>query len=87
MDKAWLITNLEDARHALDRAISEIKQHEAAEEHIAQQVVGEVYAKLNYAWNSRAAVPAPPDRAHYDEWIRYPKVMDIYVGGDDKSTA
>jgi hypothetical protein len=85
MDKPWLIVNLEDARQALDRAISEIKALDAADEHVAQQLVGEAYIKLNYAWNSRAGTADSSDQTKYDEWIKYPRVMDIYTGSDEKS--
>ncbi len=85
MDKPWLIVNLEDARQALDRAITEIKALDAGDEHVAQQLVGEVYIKLNYAWNSRAGAPDLSGPTKYGEWISYPRVMDIYTGSDEKS--
>ena len=82
MDKAWLIANLEDARQELERAITEIQALEAGDEHVAQQLVGEAYLKLNYAWNSRAGAPESQSQSRYEELIRYPNLMDIYSGGD-----
>jgi hypothetical protein len=87
MNKPWLITNLEDARQALDRAIAEIKTLEVEDEHVAQQLVAEAYIKLNYAWNSRATAPDSLGQTKYDEWIKYPKAMDIYTGADEKGSA
>jgi len=87
MNKPWLITNLEDARQALARAISEIKTLDGDDDCIAQDMVGEAYVKLNYAWNSRAAPVGSSGDSEYDEWIKYPKEMDIYTGGDGKPSA
>ncbi|MFO1523570.1 MAG: hypothetical protein U1G05_16365 [Kiritimatiellia bacterium] len=84
MNKPWLIANLEDARQELERAIGEIKELDARDEHVAQQLIAETYIKLNYAWNSRASAHDSSDQARYDEWIKYPKVMDIYSGAEEK---
>jgi len=78
MDKTWLVTNLELAHGELEEAIAEIKQLPEEDEFLAKQLLGEVYLKLNYAWNSRNMPDNLPDK--YYEFIRYPKEMDIYTG-------
>lgn len=87
MDKAWLIVNLEEARQALDRAISEIRTLDIEDEPIAQQLVAEAYIKLNYAWHSRAGVSDSSGLGNHNEWIKYPKVMDTYTESDDGRSA
>ncbi len=79
MNTPWIIANLEDARQALAYAISEIKTLETADHCIAQDLIAEVYIKLNYAWNSRTGPGDSLEDGRYDERIKYPKEMDIYT--------
>jgi hypothetical protein len=81
VDKNWLIANLQDARQALESAISEVEQLESDDELVAQQLISEVYIKLNYAWNSRGGVTDSDDAKEYNKRIKYPRVMDIYSDG------
>lgn len=82
MNKPYLIANLEDARQTLERAIQEIRVLDACDEYVAQQLVAEAYIKLNFAWNSRTSLGDSWEDSKYFEWIKYPKEMDIYTGGD-----
>ena len=84
MNKTWLIANLEDTRVELQRAIDEIRCLDSQDEHIAQQLIGEVFLKLNFAWNARHSNGNEAD-GKYADWIQYPKVMDIYSGSDRKT--
>ena len=79
MDKKWMIVNLQEAHSELERAIAEIKGMSEDEEFLAQQILGEVYIKLNYAWNSRE-MKGLESNDRYHEMIQYPKEMDIYSG-------
>jgi hypothetical protein len=79
MDKNWLNINLKQAQQELADAMSEIDTMDPDEDYLAQQVLAEVYIKLNYAWNSRNMVDTTGKDQYY-ELIQYPKEMDNYSG-------
>ena len=78
MNKEWLIINLEEAKYWIENAIKEIDSLDDDDDSVAQGLVGEAYIKMNYAWNSRKG--PEPEGTHDQDYIKYPKEMDIYVG-------
>lgn len=73
MDAEWVLATLTDALEALESAIEEVEADPDAIAELLPAAIPEVYAKLNYAWNSRILGAAALDQVDHDELIAFPK--------------
>ena len=75
MDAEWVLTTLTDALEALEEAIEEVESEPDAVDELLPKLLPLIYAKLNYAWNSRELGPEAIDTLDHDELIAFPKDM------------
>lgn len=73
MDADWVLATLTDALEALETAIEEIEADPDAIDDLLPTAIPAVYAKLNYAWNSRELGAQAIDLVDHDELIAFPK--------------
>jgi hypothetical protein len=72
MDAEWILATLNDALAELQEAVAAIDGAPEAVEELLPELLPAVYAKLNYAWNSRELGPEALDRLDHDELIAWP---------------
>lgn len=73
MDADWVLATLTDALEALETVIEEIEADPDAIDDLLPTAIPAVYAKLNYAWNSRELGAQAIDLVDHDELIAFPK--------------
>ena len=73
MDADWVLATLTDALEALETVIEEIEADPDAIDDLLPTAIPAVYAKLNYAWNSRELGAQAIDLVGHDELIAFPK--------------
>ncbi|WP_313953534.1 hypothetical protein [Accumulibacter sp.] len=73
MDAEWVLATLTDAMEALEEAVAELEADPEAIEELLPQMMPAIYAKLNYAWNSRELGAAALEQLDHDELIAFPK--------------
>ena len=73
MDADWLLATLTDALEALAGAIDEIEADPEAIDELLPAAMPAIYAKLNYAWNSRELGAEAIETIDHDELVAYPK--------------
>ncbi len=77
MDAEWILTTLTDAMEALEEAIGELESDPQAVDELLPQLLPAIYAKLNYAWNSRELGPEAIDKLDHDELVAFPKDLPM----------
>ena len=77
MDAEWVLTTLSDAMEALEEAIDELESDPEAVDELLPQLMPAIYAKLNYAWNSRELGPKAIDQLDHDELVGFPKDLPM----------
>jgi len=77
MDAEWVLTTLTDAVEALEEAIGELESDPEAVDELLPQLMPAIYAKLNYAWNSRELGPEAIDKLDHDELVGFPKDLPM----------
>ncbi|MCP5247389.1 MAG: hypothetical protein H6942_02415 [Candidatus Accumulibacter sp.] len=77
MDAEWVITTLTDAMEALEEVIGELEADPQAIDELLPAVMPAIYAKLNYAWNSRQLGPAAIDQLDHDDLVAFPKDLPM----------
>ena len=73
MDADWVLATLNDVMDALEDGLSELEANPEAIDELLPQVLPAIYAKLNYAWNSRELGPQAIERLDHDALIAFPK--------------
>jgi|LakMenEpi03Aug12_release.lakeMendotaPanAssembly.Ray.scaffolds.fasta_scaffold751981_2 hypothetical protein len=79
MDRNWFLVNLKEAKGALDDLVAEVESEEDSgmAEAVALAHIVFVYAKLNYAWNTRAVGDEVIEGVRYDQAVQFPKDFDL----------
>ena len=77
MDAEWVLTTLTDAMEALEEAIGELESDPEAVDERLPQLLPAIYAKLNYAWNSRELGPKAIDKLDHDQLVDFPKDLPM----------
>ncbi|WP_291993357.1 hypothetical protein [Candidatus Accumulibacter sp. ACC003] len=77
MDAEWVLTTLTDAMEALEATIGELESDPEAVDERLPQLLPAIYAKLNYAWNSRELGPEAIDKLDHDALIGFPKDLPL----------
>ncbi|MBE2257875.1 MAG: hypothetical protein IAE88_03405 [Rhodobacteraceae bacterium] len=77
MDAEWVITTLTDAMEALEEVIGELEADPQAIDELLPAAMPAIYAKLNYAWNSRQLGPAAIDQLDHDDLVAFPKDLPM----------
>jgi len=77
MDAEWTLTTLNDVMDALEEAFAAIEADPDAVDTLLPELMPSIYAKLNYAWNSRELGPAAIDQINHDELIAYPEDLPL----------
>lgn len=77
MDAEWMLVTLGDAAAALEELIEDIEADPDAAEELLDERMATVYAKLNYAWNTRDSGPGAIDTVDHDELVGWPKDLEI----------
>lgn len=77
MDPDWVLATLNDVMDALDEAIGEIASNPEEMADLLAEVMPAIYAKLNYAWNSRELGPQAIDVLDHDDLIAFPKDLSL----------
>jgi len=73
MDAEWVLATLNDVMDALEDAVGELERSPQAVDLLLPEVMPAIYAKLNYAWNSRELGAAALEQLDHDELIAFPK--------------
>lgn len=77
MDAEWVLTTLTDAMEALEEVIGELEADPEAVAELLPQLLPAVYAKLNYAWNSRELGPQAIEQLDHDQLIAFPREIAL----------
>lgn len=73
MDAEWVIVTLQDALATLEETLAEIEADPDAVAELLQEHMPAVFAKLNYAWNTREAGPAAIETMDHDVLVGWPE--------------
>ncbi|MEG1970236.1 MAG: hypothetical protein RR101_08940 [Burkholderiaceae bacterium] len=73
MDAEWVLATLNDALAELQAAVDAIESEPDAAAELMPELLPAVYAKLNYAWNSRDLGPEAIEQLEHDELIAWPE--------------
>ncbi|NQD37664.1 hypothetical protein HPT27_11565 [Permianibacter sp. IMCC34836] len=77
MDADWVLTTLNDALSALEDVITELESDPESIDELLPELMPAIYAKLNYAWNSRELGPEAIDKLDHNELIGFPKDLPL----------
>ena len=77
MDADWILATLNDALSALEDAITELESDPEAVEELLPELMPAIYAKLNYAWNSRDLGAEAIEKLEHDVLIGFPKDLPL----------
>lgn len=77
MDAEWILLTLRDAATSLDELIEDIDDEPDAAHELLAERMATIYAKLNYAWNTRDSGPSALDTVDHDELVGWPKDLSI----------
>ena len=77
MDADWILTTLNDALSALEDAVVELESDPDSIDELLPELMPAIYAKLNYAWNSRELGPEAIDKLDHNELIGFPKDLPL----------
>lgn len=72
MDADWILLTLRDAATALDDLIEDIDDDPDAAHELLDEQMAAIYAKLNFAWNTRHSGPAAIDTIDHDALVDWP---------------
>ncbi|HPE02498.1 MAG TPA: hypothetical protein PK326_11150 [Burkholderiaceae bacterium] len=75
MDAEWILATLNDALAQLHETIAAIDGAPEAVEELLPELLPAVYAKLNYAWNSRELGPEALDQLDHDALVAWPEAF------------
>jgi len=77
MDADWILTTLNDALSSLEEVVTELESDPDSVDELLPELMAMVYAKLNYAWNSRELGPEAIDKLDHDQLVGFPKDLEI----------
>ncbi|MFN4289324.1 MAG: hypothetical protein ACK4E7_00425 [Permianibacter sp.] len=77
MDADWILTTLNDALSSLEDVVTELESDPDSVDERLPELMATVYAKLNYAWNSRELGPEAIDKLDHDQLVGFPKDLAI----------
>ena len=77
MDAEWVLATLNDVMDALEDAVGELERSPKAVDLLLPEVMPVIYAKLNYAWNSRELGPEALDKIDHDALVAFPKDLPM----------
>lgn len=77
MDAEWMLVTLGDAAAALEELIEDIEAEPEAAEELLEERMATVYAKLNYAWNTRRSGPSAIETMDHDALVGWPPDLTI----------
>jgi len=77
MDADWILVTLQDALGALEELVNDIEDDPDAAEELMEERMAAIYAKLNYAWNTRRIGPSAIDTMDHDALVSWPKEFDL----------
>ncbi|HPT49484.1 MAG TPA: hypothetical protein PKZ22_04680 [Accumulibacter sp.] len=73
MDAEWVLATLSDAMEALESAVAELESDPESLDERLPELLPAIYAKLNYAWNSRELGPAALEQIDHDRLVAFPR--------------
>jgi hypothetical protein len=73
MDADWILLTLRDAAAALDDLIEDIDDDPDAAHALLDEQMAAIYAKLNFAWNTRRSGPGAIDTVDHDTLVNWPQ--------------
>lgn len=76
-DSEWTIATLTDAKEALEDLIAQIEDSPDEVEDILNEAIVNVYAKLNYAYNSAEYGPETLLMLPDDELVAFPNLLPL----------
>lgn len=77
MDAEWVLTTLNDALSSLEDVVTELESDPESVDELLPELMAMIYAKLNYAWNSRELGPEAIDKLDHNELIGFPKDLPL----------
>ena len=77
MDADWILTTLNDALSSPEDVVTELESDPESVDELLPELMAVVYAKLNYAWNSRELGPEAIDKLDHNELIGFPKDLPL----------
>jgi ABC-type nitrate/sulfonate/bicarbonate transport system substrate-binding protein len=77
MDAQWATVTLQDVLTTLVELIAEIEDDPQAYEELLAEHMPAVYAKLNFAWNTRHSGPAAIDTVDHDVLVGWPQDLKL----------
>ena len=77
MDADWILLTLRDAAQTLEELIEYIEDEPEAAHELLEERMATVYARLNYAWNTRDSGPSAIDTVDHDELVGWPRDLAI----------
>jgi hypothetical protein len=77
MDADWVLTTLNDALSALEDVVTELESDPESVAELLPELMPAIYAKLNYAWNSRELGPEAIDKLDHNDLIGFPKDLPL----------
>ncbi|RFA30939.1 hypothetical protein CAI21_02885 [Alkalilimnicola ehrlichii] len=77
MDAEWNLVTLQDALAALAETIDEIEDAPDEAATLMEALMPTVYAKLNYAWNTRQVGPSAIDTTDHNELVAWPRDLKL----------
>ena len=77
MDVEWVLATLNDVMDALEDAVGELERSPQAVDLLLPEVMPAIYAKLNYAWNSRELGPEALDKIDHDALVSFQKDLPL----------
>ncbi|MFZ5841676.1 MAG: hypothetical protein ACOY3E_02150 [Pseudomonadota bacterium] len=77
MDADWILTTLNDALSSLEEVVTELESDPDSVDELLPELMAMVYAKLNYAWNSRELGPEAIDKLDHNELVGFPKDLPL----------
>lgn len=77
MDADWVLAALHDALSAMEEMIDELEGDPEAAEEILDDMMPALYAKLNYAWNTRNHGPEALEKFDHNDLIGFPKDLQL----------
>ena len=76
-DPEWTLATLNDAKEALEDLIAQVKDSPEEVKEILEENIANVYAKLNYAFNSAKDGPDALLSMPDDELVAFPSVLPL----------
>ena len=73
IDADWVLATMNDALNTMEELVMELEGDPEAVDEILNERMPALYAKLNYAWNTRFEGPEALDNHDHNDLIVFPK--------------